>query len=457
MANHVRIKSSKNLRFKLISLLYLLFISLSIIQIPIEWLRINGPISSYLMKPQIEKIKNPQILKIHNLVNHLINEFDKLTIDAINGKLIEPNEYSKTDRFFITEGNAVPLHHELKRLFENYTQKQSNPVKKSEFIRLFKDDIGNGLTNSDATKWAEWKFKHTPSAVVKTLLADLLLRLNLLNGAIEVSSKSDNNEPLLKMAFNTENTRVGDSVKFVIQDKTDLKVTINDKGKPLPLDNWRVDTLLFVPAHAGNFDLVLDRNGELEKFQIHVNAKEFAFNTENGFQTFYEGKKSRIEYSNLPDIGIVSCNCDKKLILNKSIKSLEFTPNSKGWCRFVLRSVSLELLLFDSIYIQPVPLPFIFIEGASENKLSYNRLNQTKKISFAARHPEMPDFIYSIESIQIRFIGVENKIITINGSEILLTEDQVKKLKYIIIESVKVKTSNKYFDIDNQMVFQINN
>ncbi|MDP1727905.1 MAG: hypothetical protein Q8M15_14060 [Bacteroidota bacterium] len=457
MANHIRIKSSKNLRFKLISLLYLLFISLSIIQIPIEWLRINGPISAYLMKPQIQKIKYPQIQKIHNLVIHLNNEFNKLTTDAVSGKFIEPNEYSKTDRFFITEGNAVPLHHELKLLFDFFTTKQSNPVKKSEFIRLFKDDISNGLTNTDATKWAEWKFKHAPSAVVKTLLADLLLRLNLLNGAIEVSNKPEHDEPMLKMAFNTESSRVGDSIKFLIQDKTDLNVLINDMGKPFPINSWRGDTLIFVPAHAGTFDLILDRNGDVERFQIHVQAKEFAFDAENGFQTFYQGKKSQIEYSNLPDIGSASCSCDKKLVLKKSSKSLEFTPNSSGWCRFVLRSSNLELLLFDSVYIQPVPIPFIFIEGSSENKLSYNRLIQTKKISFAARHPEMPDFIYSVESIQIRLIGVGNKTITINGPDIFLTEEQVKKLRYIIIESVKVKTSNKYFDLDNQMVFQINN
>ncbi len=457
MANHVRIKSSKNLRFKLISLLYLLFISLAIIQIPIEWLRINGPISTYLMKPQIKRINNPQIKKIHDLIIHLNDEFNKLTTDAISGKFIEPNEYSKTDRFFITEGNAVPLHHELKVLFDDYTSKQGNPVKKSEFIRLFKDDIGNGLTNSDATKWAEWKFKHAPSAVVKTLLADLLLRLNLLNGAIEVSSKSEKNDPLLKMAFNTENSRVGDSVKFVIQDKTDLKVSINDSGKSFLLDNWRGDTLIFVPVHAGKFELVLFRNGEEEKFQIRINAKEFAFKAENGFQTFYEGKKSRIEYSNLPDMGSASCNCDKKISLNKSLKSIEFTPGTSGWCRFMLLSGKQELLLYDSIYVQPVPVPFIFIQGSSENKLSYNRLNQSRKISFAAKHPEMPDFIYSIETIQIRLIGVNNKIITVKGDEIALTEEQIKKLRYIIIESVTVKTSNKYFEHFNQMVFQINN
>ena len=36
MAGTVKIKKSKNLRFRLISVLYLLFISLSILQIPID-------------------------------------------------------------------------------------------------------------------------------------------------------------------------------------------------------------------------------------------------------------------------------------------------------------------------------------------------------------------------------------------------------------------------------------
>ena len=41
MGGTVKIKKSKNLRFRLISVLYLLFISLTVLQIPIEWFRIN--------------------------------------------------------------------------------------------------------------------------------------------------------------------------------------------------------------------------------------------------------------------------------------------------------------------------------------------------------------------------------------------------------------------------------
>ena len=48
MAKYVKISKAKNLRFRLISVLYLLFISLSIIQIPIEWLRINPYYAKYM-------------------------------------------------------------------------------------------------------------------------------------------------------------------------------------------------------------------------------------------------------------------------------------------------------------------------------------------------------------------------------------------------------------------------
>ncbi len=455
MANHVRIKNSKNLRFKLISLLYLLFISLAIIQIPIEWLRINGPISAYLLKPRIEKIKNPEIRKAHDLIIELNTEFNKLTTDE-TGRFIEPNEYAKADRFFITEGRGIELHHYLKELADYYSAKQKEPVKKSEFEKLFKEDLLNGLNNSDGTKWAEWKFKHTPSAVVRSLLAELLIRMNLLNGSITVNNKRVD-EPILKLAFNTENVHVADTVRFVIRNKIDLKVFINDAGRSFPLNNWLGDTLLFIPQQAGKFELKLERNGEVENFPIIVHPKEFVFNAENGFQTFYEYKKSEIEYSNLPNVGSATCSCDDHLILKKARRVIEFTPHKSGWCKFTIVAVNGRLLLYDSIYIQPVPTPFVFARGSSENRLSLNRLLQTRQIAFMARHPEMPDFEYTIEQLQVRLIGIDNTIKKVNGNVIALNDEQIRKLKYVIVENVKVKTTEKDFELVNQMVFQINN
>ena len=47
MSEYVKIKRSKNLRFRLISLMYLIFIVLSMTQIPVAWLKIGSPIASY--------------------------------------------------------------------------------------------------------------------------------------------------------------------------------------------------------------------------------------------------------------------------------------------------------------------------------------------------------------------------------------------------------------------------
>ncbi|MBC7383601.1 MAG: hypothetical protein H7296_11535 [Bacteroidia bacterium] len=456
MSNYVRIKNSKNLRFKLISLLYLLFISLSIIQIPIEWLRINGPITSYFLKPQVENIKKEELKNVYEIVLKLDKEFTKTIVDSETGKLNEPNEYASTDVFFIKQNNAIKLHQELHSLSTYFSKLPANNIKKITFDKLFIEDLDNGLNNKDGTKWAEWKFKHTPASVAISLLAELQLRLNLLNGDIEVKDDEKENEPLLNMAFNVENLRVGDSLKLVFKDKRLLKATVTEGGKTLSLNNWNGDTLLFIPTHVGEYDLDFDRAGKKEKFHLSSGTKGFSVTNENKFQTFYEGKKSKLNFLNLPDVQSVTCDCDHNPILSKTVNCVEFIPYKNGWCKFIMISNGNRLLLSDSVYVQSVPVPFIFVDGSSENNLSYSRLMQTKTISFDAKHPEMPGFEYKIESVKLRLVGIDNNVKTIIGCKMQCTDEEIRKLKFLIVEAVNIKSTNKKFDVLKQFVIQIN-
>jgi len=67
MAEYIKIKKSKNLRFRLISVLYLLFISLSILQIPLEWLRINDNYADYFQRTKVE-LTIPELEETYQLV-----------------------------------------------------------------------------------------------------------------------------------------------------------------------------------------------------------------------------------------------------------------------------------------------------------------------------------------------------------------------------------------------------
>ena len=75
MAKYVKISKAKNLRFRLISVLYLLFISLSIIQIPIEWLRINPYYVEYMEGIMTKDVLAPELIKAGNVVSQVDSSF----------------------------------------------------------------------------------------------------------------------------------------------------------------------------------------------------------------------------------------------------------------------------------------------------------------------------------------------------------------------------------------------
>lgn len=108
MAKFVKIKKAKNLRFRLISVLYLLFISLSIIQIPIEWLRINPTMAAYLTSTTSKDVVVLEMRAAMDAVDQIDAEFTKsLGFDEKNNIYREPNGYSNTDNFFIIKKKVI--------------------------------------------------------------------------------------------------------------------------------------------------------------------------------------------------------------------------------------------------------------------------------------------------------------------------------------------------------------
>ena len=90
MADLVKIKKSKNLRFKLINLMYLVFLMLSLIQIPTGWLPSNAYMYSFLHYPISEyssaylKNTSEKLTKIESKVQIAIG------YDSLSKKIKEP-------------------------------------------------------------------------------------------------------------------------------------------------------------------------------------------------------------------------------------------------------------------------------------------------------------------------------------------------------------------------------
>lgn len=456
MAGTVKIKKSKNLRFRLISVLYLLFISLSILQIPIEWFRINYGLLDYMNKSTKVELTVAEIKNCYDYVEDL----DKRYLEALGGydpatgKYNEPNGYSVTDVFFFKPGTGDVLFDKLTSLMRVYQSKPKNDEKRKQFEVLFAQDLENGLADGKKKIYLEWKFKHAPANVVRAFLGEMRLRLKLLNGGLELKDDQSRNNIVL-MAYNIESVRPGDTVKIVVFDHEQMQVSATENGKRFELNRWQGDTLLFIPAYVGTYTISFKKNGAEETLNVTALPKSFEDKADHGFQTFYEGKSAELRFVNLLNAGTASCGCDPNMQMNKNEGKIKFTPNSAGWCKFRINTSDGMALLDDSVFVQQVPMPFILVEGSSDRSISMSRLASAKRLDFKAMHPEMPNFTYEITGMSVRLVGVTEVAQEISGSSVSLTTEQLSKLQYVVIDRVSVQTQVKLIQYQEPIVIQI--
>ena len=109
MSEYVKIKRSKNIRFRLISLMYLIFIVLSMTQIPVAWLKITNPISQYFTK-SVSIPNHASQQEIQAKILALENEYKAfIQYQDLKPESPELNSYSKTDAFFLKNGGGEKL------------------------------------------------------------------------------------------------------------------------------------------------------------------------------------------------------------------------------------------------------------------------------------------------------------------------------------------------------------
>ncbi len=455
MGSLVKVKKTKTLRFKLISVLYLLFISLSILQIPIEWFRINATVADYMNNSTAVKMDIPAIISTMNELERIDLEFSKeIGYDAKLKKFKEPESYSATDMYFIRWNNGDKLFKKMVEMKDYFSSLPGDHPKKQEFERLFSEDLKNGLKSNKGKLWVEWKFKHVPAAVVKTWIADLKLRLKLLNGGI-IIKEEQNKDYLVLMAYNIEAVRPGDTVRIVVFDHEKLSVTATENENVFNLNKWNGDTLLFIPPYVGQYSLSFKKNGYEEVLKVTSVAREFERETEHGFNIFYEGKPAELHYINLLNTGSAVCSCDPNMTINSRTNKVNFTPQSAGWCSFIIKNKDGMLLLKDSIYVQKLPEPVIHVDGSSDRAISYSRLTSAGKIVLHAKHPDLSNFKYTINGLKYRLIGVNNELQFVNGTEISIPVDKIATLRYVVVEEATIETEVNKMVKKEPIVIQI--
>ena len=383
MSNWVKITKAKQLRYKLISVMYLIFIALSIINIPIEWLHINKYIAPLLTETTIVSIENEDLDAVYQSVEQTKSDFyTALGYDEASGTYREPFGYSVTDAFFISEGRGKGLQASLQQVAEHADR--LGPKQLELFNSLFADDIENGLLDED-NHWLKWKFKHVPASMAETLLNEIVLRVRLIAGDLEFKGGKGENtkQSIVEYATNLDYLVFGDTLK-VKSSLDNVKAQVS-RGTDTTTMSEAGGFYYFVPTTTRTHNLTLRGRTIEEQYTFIVLPAQIANRTQKAFITYFEGASSTLELGTVISGGRVDCGCDPAATYSNS--TLNFTPAEDGWCSLQLLGANGVVLLNDSVYVQPTPRPYFKVKGLIDG----DRLPAgSSEIALEAFHPSVP-------------------------------------------------------------------
>lgn len=455
MAQYVKISKSKNLRYQLVSILYLLFITLTLLQIPTDWLRVNSKISADFMNVSADDdISDVQLSNAIKEVERLQNEF--IALSKIQK---DPTGYKTTDEFFINQKKGAQLFSIIYELHEYY-EKTANKAYLAKFDQLFKDDLMNGLSTGEFNKWMEWKFKNVPGSVAQLLINEILVRCHLMHGALAVSKPDANN--LVELAFNINELHLGDTALLVLNagyvDNFEVLFGKNSTSE----FNKVGDSIYFTPKKVGKYTLSatgVDKsteNLEIQVLPMTISGSNGSSN-EKKIQYFFQGKPSQITSKAITEgskFKLVGGDWEQVRVSNGKI---EFLPTKPGWNVLKLESSAGALYLEDSVFVYPTPTPIIDVEKASNNKINLEQLKNDGVLKLRFFHPTHTNISYVVEKVVVNFIGAKNKIQEYNSNLISVDQNIVSNTKFILVKNVKLRTRvGNIIELNEPILIEIN-
>ena len=399
MGSKVKISKAKNLRYKLISVMYLIFIALSVINIPIEWLHVNKYLAPMLTETTIVSIDNPELETVYESVEQTKKEFYvALGYDKASGTYREPFGYSVTDAFFISDGKGENLQNALKEVHAHADRLGVD--QRTLFNTLFEEDLANGLLDA-GSEWIKWKFKHVPASMAEVLLNEIILRVRLISGDLEFNgdSGSGSNQSIVEYATNLDYLVYGDTLKLR-SSLAEIDATVTFGTDTISMERSGKE-LFFVPSTTGSHTLKLRGKSVEEQYDFIVMPAQISGRQNRAFITYFKGSESALELGTVIAGGTVNCSCDPEARYAKS--TLKFTPKSAGWCQVTLRAANGVSLLNDSVYVQETPQPYFKIKGL----LDGDRLaGGSKTLELEAFHPTV-DAAYKISEVTYEKLGAQ--------------------------------------------------
>ncbi len=456
MAQFERITHSKNLRFKLISMMYIIFFVLAVMQIPTSWLVVTQPMHTYLNRAKAN-LEEPTLNTINTNIIVVTNSFkEALGMNQASKKKQELKAYVITDDFFINQENGRIIFAELIKLKKWALSFPENNRTNKLFNTLFSYDLKIGLQEENAEGWVKNKFKHVPAELALTLMEELRVRILLMaqQGKVPEDIKT---EPSLSLMTKYTSMRVGDSATLNVKgDKLESVIVTRDENSVDEFIQLK-DGLVFKPKYAGNYKINVKGKRKSENLEISVLPAGFPKKQSLPLRICYKG----VNYTQtLPfkEPGmVVFANTDKNAKINSEIGLLSFSPNKEGWCAIEIKSSNGNAIFFDSVFVKPLPDPKVLVQGLPSNTIGRKRLSQLKELILTAKHPSFKENdAFQILAFNVKKIGSENTSYPSTGDKIIVTEKEIEGLNYILVYDIQIRIGKETKKLDQTLVIQIN-
>ena len=454
MAEYIYIKKSKNLRFRLISLMYLIFLILSVIQIPIAWLKVSPLIQNYIQKPQAVYSDSILVILSKNL-QQTDDLFKKeLGYDEQKNQMPEPNSFTVTDKFFMdgTQG---------KKLFDDFVtvknwaqQLPPSDERKALFLTLFDDDLKNGIGKEDPSKWLQYRWKHVPAEFARNLLEEINLRYKLLGNKKGIAETA-NEEPKFTLMTGYSTMRVGDAANLATRGDKLIKLIVERDGFSSKDYEINGNSFNFKPSVSGLYTIKAKGLIKTETVVIEVLPAGFPQKEALPFRVCYKGATYTQKIPSYTQDAELICEADPEAAMEAKTGKLTFNPKKEGWCTIKINS-SEGALFLDSVFVKNLPDPILMVRNAPSLTISRKRLEREGKIEIQAIHPSFEEGIFEIKAFDVRWVGNNSQVEKINGSKLQTNGKTISQLQYVIIYNIEVKAGNEIRKFEKPIIIQLN-
>jgi hypothetical protein len=453
MSEYTRIAKSKRLRYKIIQLMYLIFLILSVIQIPSDWISVNGYINKYIERPAAD-YSDPVLEQAANEIDAFeILYLENVLLDNKTKQIKEPNSFTKSDNFLIEKNNGKILFDVIVKL-NNWSKKlEKQDKRRIEFEKLFKLDLENGVLMGNEKAWIKWRWKNVPAIIANNFIKELKLRILLINK--NVFKELETPKPLISFKSNISQILVNQEVYLSLKGDSIKTIKIfNNNIESFDYKIIGIDSIIFKPTVSGNYTLNINSVFNSEEILFEVNPAFFKRKESVPLRLCFNGVDYNLEIESNHTDGVLWVEGDPNARYNSEKNEIKFNINQEGWNEIKLTSKK-GLIFHDSVFVKSIPTPRVTIDELPSFSINKQRLKTLKSLNLIASHPSIYNGIYKVDSYKVRWVNSNPLEETILGSKVEISEKNTETLKYIIIHSINIKMGSKIKSLEQTIIIPV--